>query len=451
MSQHFSMFMDAQKMQAVFQHELPDCLSGNWQLTGCQIQHPRYKTYMNPESRNKSFLAAAYHLQGINQPMQQPQEGIVYVKAYLGERSQTEYEKARASFQDNPQHAPMLIEKYGMVTWFFPYDPAFPELSIVMDTERMRAYFTDGLFGGQDDYACGIKAIAVQIINYRPEIRCTYRYDFETNSGLKRVLFGKTFADGKGAEIYRRILMLHNKSQHQSGFFALPNPLAYDGSIHTLWMDTLSGSPLLEVINAANAYELITQTAQCLVDFHCNKLDGLATISEEELLAEIEKKSAKLQVAFPALAARFAAVIMRLTQQKQQLPPLPYCLIHGDFHIQQLMCLADQRIALFDFDELALANPLVDLANFSADLYNVALEVANTQTIIIQLFKSYQSASGFKIRASHFDWYFRVQLLTRAYRAFIQRKTDNAQVVEKFLQLAEQGYFERDQGLINHV
>ena len=53
-------------------------------------------------------------------------------------------------------------------------------------------------------------------------------------------------------------------------------------------------------------------------------------------------------------------------------------LIHGDFHIQQLLLLDDKRIALFDFDELAIANPLLDVANFCADLYTGDAKIGGT-------------------------------------------------------------------------
>jgi hypothetical protein len=441
-SQPFAMFMDRPKMLAIFQQELPDCLSGGWQLTGCQIQHPRYKTYLNPGSRNKSFLAVAYHLKGVIQPTQKAQDRIVYVKAYLSGRSLAEYEKACAELQDNPQHLPTHIEKYGMVTWLFPYDPAFPGLSKVMNSDGMRTYFTDTLFAGNADFAFGIKDIAVQIINYRPEIRCTYRYALDINSGAKQILYGKSFADEKGAEIYRRITTLYKRGKHKSDCFALPAPIAYDESLNTLWMEALKGNPLIENINQSNADELMTQVARYLADFHKAELSGLEAINEDDLLAEIQKKSAKLQNAFPALAARFESVVLHLAQQEENLPHIPHRLIHGDFHIQQLLQLSDNRIALFDFDELALANPLVDVANFCADLYNLDFETDLRAAIINSLYKGYKSFSDYDLTDAYFDWHLRIQLLTRAYRAFIQQKPDLERLVSQLLVAAELGYTE---------
>jgi hypothetical protein len=286
-SQAFSMFFDTGQMQALSQQELPDCLSGDWQLTQCQIQHPRYKTYLNPGSRSKSFLAAAYHLQGKGK-QNKAQDKILDVKAFLGERSQDEYKKACADFQGKQQNGPL----------------------------------------------------------------------------------------------------------------------------HTLWMEGLPGQPLVKVINADNADKLMLQIAKNLADFHHAELIGLDTISEDDLLSETQKKSVKLQKAFLGFSERINGVLLKLNEQKLQLPLLVNCLVHGDFHIEQLMLWDNDRMALFDFDELAMGNPLMDVANFFAALRVLKLEEHFAERLIKQLFNVYQFSSASVISAAHFEWHLKVQLLT---------------------------------------
>ncbi len=445
MAHAFSIFMNPAKMKAIFQQELPNCFSQGWKLTDCQIQHPRYKTYLNPNSQHKSYLTAAYHLRGINKLTSKSEDRILYVKAYLGERSLAEYQKARARIQQDG-HALLHLEKYGMIAWVFPIDPGLAYLVKVMDVAAMQRYFADFLMAPKEGGAFELMDIALQIINYRPEIRCTFRYDLETPSGDIIALYGKTFSDDRGAEIHRRISSLLPNDINNSERFTLPNPIGYDPTLQTLWMEGLNGNPLIHSINQQNTEALMSRLARYLVDFHHAALDGLEIITEEDQLSEIQKKSAKLQSAFPKLSQRIESIVAALSREIDKLPEIPNHLIHGDFHVQQLLMLFDSRIALFDFDELALANPLVDVANFSADLHNLNLGKKLTESLIHSFIKAYKASSYFEISDAHFDWHYKVQLLTRAYRAYIQQKPGLEQIIEQFVTLAELGYIEKRTG-----
>ena len=436
-SQEFAMFMDANKMRALFQHELPDCLTGGWTLTDCQIQHPRYKTYLNPKSRDKSFLALAYHLKGINEQTQKADERILYVKAYMGERSHNEYLKACDLAKGSPKSAILHLEKYGMIGWFFPYDPALPMLDKVLNKAFAKHYLAEFLLLQQQGSSPVIREIGINIINYRPEIRCTFRYDFQRLSGNKKIIYGKAFADNKGAEIQRRIVTLYKHAESNPESFVIPSPLGYDENLNTLWLDGVSGQPLLEHINDNNAKRFVAQLAKHLIDFQGAIIPGLETISEDDLLTEIQKKILKLQNAFHGLSPRFENLINHLNREKISLPLLANRLGHGDFHIQQLLLMKDKRIALFDFDELTIASPLMDVANFSADLYSLNLGNGLTEKLINCLFNAYKNISEDDLNDSHFIWHIRIQLLTRAYRSYIQQKPGLEQLVLRYLELAE--------------
>lgn len=435
-NQAFVAFMDTAKMQALFQQTLPDCLTGEWTLTGCDIQHPRYKTYVNPASRDKSFLALAYHLKGINSHIQVADDRILYAKAYLGSRSQAEYAKAVAALKPAQKHALLHLEQYGLVGWFFPCDPVMSWLPKMLEIDVMRRYFMDFLRAQHHGSYLTIQALTVSIVNYRPEIRCTFRYDLRTFSG-HFIIYGKSLADGRGKEIFNRIAYFHQREQHNTDSFVMAKPLGYDANLQTVWLWGVAGKPVIDVLNAKNADSLMTQIARHLVTFQGATIGGLVVFSEEDQLAEIQKKALKLQTAFPAFAQRIATLVIELGQQQPLLPLIDNRLIHGDFHLQQLLLLSDERIALFDFDELAMANPLMDVANFAADLYNFNFSQDFTERLVNRLFMVYQAESTFTIHHSHFVWHLRVQLLTRAYRAYVQQKPALEQLVGRFLRAAE--------------
>lgn len=445
-SQEFAVFMDPAKMKAVFQQALPDCVSGGWMLTDCQIQHPRYKTYLNPKSRDKSFLALAYHLKGINECTHQEDNRIFYAKAYLGTRSYTEYLKASDEASSIHQDAVLHLAKYGMVGWFFPCDPVLLWLPKALEPAHIRRYFSEYLLPQHHSPSCIIKDIALSIVNYRPEIRCTYRYVIKRLSGNTQTIYGKTFADGRGAEIHRRIANLYQCSLGNTDNFVMARPLCYDATLRTIWLEGLHGHAFLDRLTDYNAESFMIRLARHLVDFHNVPLTGLDILSEDEQLTEIQKKAMKLQMTFPCLAKRIETLVTDLYQQKSTLPFIAHRLSHGDFHIQQLLLLDDNRMALFDFDELAMANPLVDVANFCADLYSFNFTKDFTEWLINRLFTAYKIASDADISETHFTWHLRVQLLTRAYRAYIQQKPDHEQLISQFLKAAELGYVTQQAG-----
>ncbi|MBK8815221.1 MAG: aminoglycoside phosphotransferase family protein [Methylococcaceae bacterium] len=437
----FSLFMNAAKMKTLFQRELPECMTGCLKLIDCQIQHPRYKTYLNPDSKHKSFFASSYLLRGVNKKTNTTKETILYVKAYMGDRSGIEYDKACAGLDVNINYQqPLHIEKHGIIAWFFPYDPVLRWLPNLTSLDYMRNYFGTFLLVQGNESTCEVNDIALHIINYRPEIRCTFRYDVELGYGKFQTLYGKTFADEKGVEIHRHLSILYSNGSEDFSHFELPQPIGYDFAHRTLWMRGLQGRALIKSLSEQNAALLVRQLAINLSHFHNVELTGLEVLSEASQLLEIQKKALKLQSAFPSLSTQIATLVADLVLQMKTLPVIPNKLIHGDFHVQQLMLLENNRIALFDFDELAIANPLVDLANFAADIYTLKLGKRLTHLIVRTLFDTYKTLSNFEISDTHFMWHVRIQLLTRAYRAFIQQKPDLYKIVEDYLKVAETGF-----------
>lgn len=433
----FARLLDVGHVVTLLQAELPDCKSGNWQITRCSIQHPRYKTYLNPASHHKAFLALAYHLDGINLKTKRFDSRIVYVKAYLGKRSFAEYEQARAALAEAGQSALLHLADYGMVLWCFPNDPQLPSLPKLLDANAMQGYFSEGLLADKPD------KVAIKIINYRPEIRCTCRYDIAFASGQYTTLYGKTFADNNGAEIYQRQLTLSQSGQANStnkplsSGFTIAKPLLYDADIHTLWLEGLAGSPLLAMLVGDNAKPILKQIAKNIAAFHTGYLPNLPVLTELDLLAEIKKKAAKLCLAYPNNAAPLQRIIQHLNEQFATLPVVPDGLLHADFHIQQLLQCEDGSLALFDFDELAIGNPLVDVTNFAADLYRHQLGVEFTNNLTQAFFAYYQHFSQVPLNVTHFAWHLQIQLITRAYRAYLQQKPDQHDVMSQILQIAQ--------------
>lgn len=446
----FAWLLNAKRMQALFQQKLPSHLTRNWLITGCEIQHPRFKTYLNPASYGKSTLALAYHLAGVNTETQRAENRIIYTKAFLAGRSYEVYREACQVPNSLEQHRIIHLPEDNLVAWLFPCDPVMAWLPEVLAESHIRHLINLGVFDGAESAIGFPSAVQTRVVNYRPEIRCTCRHDLFGNApSANKTVYSKTYAGELGKEVFRRMSLFHQSLVHDKDAFVIPRPLHYEDRTRTCWLEGLTGKLLLEVIEQANSGEFIGRLAHALADFHALQINGLHSISEDELQAEIEKKLTKLAKAFPQWQTRLFALLRALDAERVDLPQTPATLIHGDFHIQQLLLLADERLALFDYDELAYGHPLIDVANFCADLYTHPLNEVKVGQLIESFLNNYRKFCAADLNVKQFNWHLRIQLLTRAYRAHIQQKPEQEAWIGKFLKIAEKGY--RPEETTNHV
>ena len=77
------------------------------------------------------------------------------------------------------------------------------------------------------------------------------------------------------------------------------------------------------------------------------------------------------------------------------------------------------------------------ILNFSADLYALNLGQGLTERLVNSLFYGYRNISAEALNEKDFIWHIQLQLLTRAYRAYIQQKPNLEQLVVQYLETAE--------------
>jgi hypothetical protein len=437
MAKEFEMFTDPESVKAVLQQRLPALAQGNLLIADCRILHLHCKTYLKKGSRGKSSLAAAYQLDIQNRATGERDPQIIFARIFLGDRSCEEYSRAvqqplcPTAFGEPLVH----LDDLGMVIWTFPNDPVLHSLPSVTNPDEVKNYLPYGSFPAGIS-AKEIADVKVEIINYRPEIRCTARYRLRCGSATL-ALFGKTFADGRGREIYQRMERLWQTRRQRAGEFLMPRPLAYNEEVKTIWQKELPGAPLAQIISRDNYRKLIADAAQRLAFIHQSDAPTSSRISLDDHLGEIRKKAAKLSLAFPAEQARLQKMAQTLERNLPRLSPAPDCLVHGDFHLRQLM-VHEGRVALLDFDEFATGDPAQDLANFIADLRSHRYDDGFVKAIAATLVEAYSRQTGGHLPADRLAWHSSVQYITRAYRAYLQQKPDLEDRVRYFIALAYQ-------------
>ncbi|HWQ31544.1 MAG TPA: aminoglycoside phosphotransferase family protein [Blastocatellia bacterium] len=432
----FEQFTSAGQMRSVFQRMLPGFAHGNPEITDCVRLHTRFRTFLKPGSRGKSSLSATWKLVTANRTSGQRAEQLLYARSFLGGRSRNEFERAmnRRLVPVSNGAALTHLAALDMVVWSFPNDPAIPHLPEVTDRNRVRRHLPwQHLAVSRDE----LDALDLGIISYRPEERCTTRYRLHTQGQL-HALYAKTFADERGREIHERMNQLRAASLSDADSFLIARPLLYDADLRTIWQEELPGTPLAEALSRSSLNELLGATGRGLARLHSSALNCAERIALADHLAEARKKAAKLSQAFPHLSAELQEVISDLAAQMPHLSDAPLRLIHGDFHLRQMLLCAE-RLALFDFDELAHGDPLQDLANFIADLYSAESDDDIRRAMAAALLKGWEQHADCELDAERLVWHLRMQFLTRAYRAYWQIKPDLENVVRRFIALSRRG------------
>ncbi|MDX2032217.1 MAG: phosphotransferase [Blastocatellia bacterium] len=438
----FAAFTDAEQMRAIFQDNLPGCARGPFKIVGCKVMHTSLKTFLKEQSRRKSHLSALYRLELVDAANGRKLEQLLYAKTYLDHRSRAEFlRNLNARHSETKFHVSLAhLPELDTVVWCFPNDPALPLLADAVNPDLAIRHLPYELLPEAWNAQEKIRDLRVEIVNYRPEIRCLAKYHLTSAvTGESAPLFGKTYGDGLGEAIHQRMVALREGAgEERPEAFRIARPLGYKPSTRTVWMEALTGASLIERVLGGREAGLMHRTAAGLVAFQQASLTIANRATQAAHLEEAEKKTAKLEGSFPERARPVRDLLRRLQETAASFPPSTETLLHGDFHIDQLRVCGD-RLALFDFDELCLGNPLQDVANFLADLHARDLDPALTESLSKEFLAAYQALAPWEVSAERLHWFFSLQLLTKAYRAYWQQKDNLETIIERCVAQADRG------------
>lgn len=432
----FERLTDGGQMREVLQEQLPAFRESGLLIRGCEILHTRYRAYTSAAQKHKSWLGVCYRLTLEAPGGEARGEQLLYARACLSGRSQLEYQQARLAPLAPPQFGEALahLPELDMTVWAFPNDPQLPHLPQMMDEQRLKRHLPYASLPAGFQTPQDIAAIESSIVHYYPEERCTTRYRVQGRQSQTLTLYAKTYKNGGGRTIYERARHLWEQSKAQPGGFKIAEPVAYDETLHTFWQKHQPGQPLLQILAGRDDRELLQAVAEGLALFHQSTLTSPARQTVETHLQDIREKYAKLIHALPQFEAPLLSLIHDLETSAPGLPPVAESLIHGDFHIRQL--LAHQgHISVFDFDEFAMGDPAQDVANFIADLYFEGLEPEWVEGAAATFYRAYQARQS--IPPDRFHWHLRFRFMTKAYRLYRQQAPGLNDEIQRAIALAQ--------------
>ena len=428
----FRPFTDEAHMQRLFQERLPG-LSGT-ALTQCRILYTRYKPYFIRKKQKKSFLTVAYDLTLTQLATGAQRSQLIFAKIYQAGRSAQVYaEAARQALYPTDLGIPLahlenLREGLGMVVWVFPNDPVLRHLPAATDLAAVKKHLPGWL--KTDD-----SRIDIELVRYCPESRFTAWYRIKGAGEPTKSLLGKSYATNRYRVIYRKLAWLWHYVQNKPETFLMSRPAGYSDALKTYWQEALAAESLLKVIGPETYSDDLASAARQLVFLHRCPMPASRRETHHERLLEVKKKAKKLARAFPELEERLSKLSCQLEASLTRLNP-PTCLIHGDFHLGQLL-VHEGKLVLCDFDACGLGDPVEDLAHFMVDLHRYDFDKSLIEAMSCAFLRSYCQESGWLVPAEHLVWQFQVEFISRAYRSYIQKPHLASQVV-LYLTLAEE-------------
>jgi thiamine kinase-like enzyme len=236
-----------------------------------------------------------------------------------------------------------------------------------------------------------VEDCTIEAGHYGRQHRCVLRYevdgrwvDAEQNT-LRRerqVIYGKVAADDRSKVVgmVLNALHWHMERVRSRRRFVLPPIVGYRPNSRLILLAAIPGAPRIpqliqaEIEGTANRRpgaltleQAVQDCAQVAVALHKTaiRLDKPRTFADE--VAYLQGYLPAAQEFSLALAMQLQHGLRRLQSYADQTPPLPLCLIHGDFTYTQLL-FDEESCGLVDFDTICQAEPALDLGQFLAYL-----------------------------------------------------------------------------------
>lgn len=245
-------------------------------------------------------------------------------------------------------------------------DPALPQLNALLDPAHVGPALGARLGLGR------VEVRAIEPVRHKPGRRCVLRYRLCAGDQAFTI-YGKAFASARGPavhEVARRIEAgLRGRAE-----LAVPPTLGYLPDWRLLLQGALPGEPIEGAVLAGDL-GAAAGLAEALFALHDSDLALGRRHGWEQELAILARQVERLAGAAPELAAPAEDCLAEIRVRTRATRSWRARPLHRDFHPDQVLW-DGLRPAFLDFDDAAMGEPALDLANFRAHLGLLALRRA---------------------------------------------------------------------------
>jgi ABC-type multidrug transport system fused ATPase/permease subunit len=278
----------------------------------------------------------------------------------------------------------LLVRELRLVLHAFPLDPVLPGLVLATDppqlVEMLGPLLTSSVPG------LLLQGCRAEVVRYGRG-SCVLRYELAwhlqpSRRSLKQVMYGKVYGDGQGRLVGPAVTALRQHLLDGSGSslpFLVPRFQAYLPDLRLALLEAVPGSPLLPALIRARvgvaaapavagppAEGAVAACARIAAALHQSSIPVGAPRTLAEEIAGARAAVDDLAPMAPALAAslhRHLGAVGDLALD----PPGQLGVAHGDFDPSQVL-FDGPTTSLVDFDTVCLAEPAMDLGQFTGHL-----------------------------------------------------------------------------------
>jgi hypothetical protein len=292
-------------------------------------------------------------------------------------------------------------------------DKEFPALWGALNADMMTEELSQILVS----LACANMLPSVQrarLLAYKPGKRGVIRYDLGGVECRERsVVFGKIYPEPYMCDRALSVMRyLWNNVFTGETELSVPEPLGSVPSLSMLVFVPAEGQFLGEVIashplNSPELYRVMRLAGAWLAKLHQSHLPIQKQLKIEDEIPNLYDWVELIGKKYPEEKEAAAAVASFLIEQMGHLQLDLHSPIHKDFHYEHI--LVDGGLKVFDFDEIRLGDPNVDLAHFCANFYLLAYRNNKHTTHFSQLqnqfFESYARLTGWEMGENFLFFY----------------------------------------------
>ncbi len=413
---------DATAAEALSQ-ALPGFRDGPWEILDCRVAQTRRRVSRRLLSDGGLWLGVVWRLQVRERSTARQGVQWLYGRFHRGNRLPAGWleEAAQACAMPDFGRPAEVLPALGLVIWTLPNDPGIRKLPAFLDATALARHLPPALV--PDDGT----VVEASIVRHEPEEHCTARFRTR-QAGQTTDFFGKCYAGERWRDARDGLDALWQQSLNDPRAFAIGRPLGASAHLGALWQLEVRGTPLADELLLPDGRWRVEELATALVAFQRGGPRQGARQLPAADLALATKWRKKLVLAAPELADAADPVISLL--QRQPDPGHAEVSVHGDFHVDQMLW-TGRRIALFDYDNLAIGSPMRDLADCISQML-CRDDDGDWTTVAWRMMDAYRRQGTEDYDPAAFDWYLRLMLMRKAYsflvraRAGWQRRAENA-------------------------
>jgi hypothetical protein len=258
---------------------------------------------------------------------------------------------------------PRLCPETQHAYWFYPFDPAMPNLPGAADPVRMASV----LLGPQaqaTDVLTASRRLTIDRVRHVPEVGAILRYTMNSPAA-KLDLYGKVQPDNRGLRTYRIVQKLWEAASHYPGYLTLPRPLGFFEELGLLLEERVRGRAVGGNRRSAEFMLTANAAAEGLAVIHESNVPVDGVISIENEIARLDRVAEQFKYVLPTGHFLLMDLITHMRDRVRKTTEEELLSTHGDMKYDQFMH-HNNQLTLLDFDYFAVAETSYDLGKFCA-------------------------------------------------------------------------------------